>query len=248
MKSFDELLAEGAAVPVDGWDFSWFEGRATEERPPWGYATLLPPRIAAATAVLDIQTGGGEVFASALAAAPSRPPTAVATEAWPPNVALARARLGTVVETDGLPFPDESFDLVLSRHPIATDWPEIARVLRPGGTYLSQQVGAGSMHELTDALMGTRPVDDARDQARHAALARAAGLTVVDLRSATLRTEFLDVAAVVVYLRKVIWIVPGFTVREYRDRLRTLPLPFVAWSRRFLIEARKASEVAHEET
>jgi hypothetical protein len=31
---FEELVAEGAAVPLEGWDFSWFEGRATEERPP----------------------------------------------------------------------------------------------------------------------------------------------------------------------------------------------------------------------
>lgn len=37
-REFDALLAEGEAVPLDGWDFSWFTGRATEERPPWGYA------------------------------------------------------------------------------------------------------------------------------------------------------------------------------------------------------------------
>jgi hypothetical protein len=24
-------VAEGETVPVEGWDFSWFEGRATEE-------------------------------------------------------------------------------------------------------------------------------------------------------------------------------------------------------------------------
>jgi len=33
--TFEYLVAEGADVPVEGWDFSWFEGRATEERPPW---------------------------------------------------------------------------------------------------------------------------------------------------------------------------------------------------------------------
>jgi hypothetical protein len=31
--SADELIAEGGAVPVAGWDFSWFSGRAPEERP-----------------------------------------------------------------------------------------------------------------------------------------------------------------------------------------------------------------------
>ena len=67
--SFDDLLAEGSAVPVDGWDFSWFEGRATEERPPWGYARILAVRMGAladvpGAAALDLQTGGGEVLAT----------------------------------------------------------------------------------------------------------------------------------------------------------------------------------------
>ena len=31
-RTFTELIAEGDAVPVEGWDFSWFDGRATEER------------------------------------------------------------------------------------------------------------------------------------------------------------------------------------------------------------------------
>ena len=42
---FDELIAEGAAAPVAGWDFSWFDGRATEERPHWGYVRLLSEHI-----------------------------------------------------------------------------------------------------------------------------------------------------------------------------------------------------------
>jgi hypothetical protein len=41
--------------------------------------------------------------------------------------------------------------------------------------------------------------------------AEAAGLAVLDLRTAALEMRFYDVAAVIVFLRKVIWIVPGFT-------------------------------------
>jgi hypothetical protein len=29
-RSFDDLVAEGASVPVEGWDFSSFAGRASE--------------------------------------------------------------------------------------------------------------------------------------------------------------------------------------------------------------------------
>lgn len=52
----------------------------------------------------------------------------------------------------GLPFRTGLFDLVASRHPTVVVWPEIARVLAPGGGCLSQQVGAGSNRDLTDFL------------------------------------------------------------------------------------------------
>ena len=248
MRAFAELVAEGASVPVEGWDFSWFAGRATEQRPSWGYARLMGERMARAGRALDLQTGGGEV----LAGIPNPPAELVATEGWPPNAALARERLaplgGTVVEVgeaDDLPFPGGSFDLVVSRHPVVVRWDEVARVLAPAGTYFAQQVGAGSVRELTDFIMGPQPVSQARDPERARAAATEAGLTVVDLRSEALRMEFYDVAAVIVFLRKVIWTVPDFTVDAYLDRLRAMhdeierEGPFVAHSQRFLIEAHK---------
>src|SRR3954465_4350302 len=130
------LIAEGEAAPVEGWDFSWFSGRATEERPDWGYGRQLSDRLSRAEAALDVQTGGAEVYAEALGRAARRPGTVAATESWAPNLALARRRLqewgGEVAESadDGpLPFPDATFDLVSSRHPTRRRWDEIARVL-----------------------------------------------------------------------------------------------------------------------
>jgi SAM-dependent methyltransferase len=246
--SFEELLAEGEAAPVEGWDFSWFEGRATEERPSWGYSRLMGERMGAATAALDVQTGGGEV----LARIPQAPPLLAATESWPPNLEVARRNLRTlgasvveVADDAPIPFPDASFDLVVSRHPTVTLWYEIGRVLQPGGTYLSQQVGAGTVREVTDFMMGTQPVGDQRSAQRAAAEAERVGLEVLDLRHEALRMEFFDIAAVVHFLRKVIWIVPGFTVAAYRSRLADMHAlierrgSFVAHSQRFLIEARK---------
>lgn len=246
---FDQLVAEGADVPVAGWDFSWFEGRATEERPSWGYAKLIGRRMATATAGLDVQTGGGEVLASI----PRPPALLLATESWPPNVEIARrnlaplgARVVEVADTADLPFADGTFDLVVSRHPTVTLWDEIARVLLPGGSYLSQQVGPGTVYELSEFMLGPHVISESRSPKRHRALAEAAGLTVVGLREATLRMTFNDVAAVVHFLRKVPWIVPDFTVDGYRDRLAAMHAlitdqgPFVAHSTRFLIEARRA--------
>ena len=179
--TFDELVAEGAAAPVAGWDFSWFDGRASEERPSWGYLGLMSARMASVDAALDVQTGGGEV----LAAVARRPPLlAVAADSWPPpNGRWSRRTcdpLGVHVvaasENGGLPFRDATFDLVVSRHPIVTPWPEVARVLRPGGTYLSQQIGAGTNRELTDAIMSPQPVSGARDAHRAVAQRRQPGL------------------------------------------------------------------------
>lgn len=243
-------------MPAAGWDFSWFEGRATEERPPWGYARMLGERMAAmarqpGAAALDLQTGGGEVLASV----PAAPATLVATECWPPNIEVARhtlAPLGARVvpmasELDDLPFADASFDLVTSRHPVGVRWDEVARVLRPGGTYFSQDVGDGSVRELTEFMMGPMPERDGptRDPKWSVRGAERAGLDVVDVRGFRGRMEFGDIAAVVYFLRKVIWIVPGFTVTAYAGRLRALHEriescgPFAATSVRFLIEARK---------
>jgi SAM-dependent methyltransferase len=245
--TFERLLAEGGSVPLEGWDFSWFEGRATEERPRWGYSRLLGERMARAAAALDIQTGGGEV----LARIPHPPPVLVATESWPPNIDVARRNLrplGAAVvagDEDGLPFRGGSFGLVVSRHPIAVVWAEIARVLRPGGTYLSQQVGAGSNRELTDFMMGPQLVDPARSTQVAVAGAQAAGLVVAGLREQALRVVFYDVGAVVHFLRKVPWTVPGFTVDSYAEQLARMHRrirargPFVSHAQRFLIEARR---------
>ncbi len=83
-RTFDELVSEAAAAPIDGWDFSWLDGRATEQRPSWGYQRLMSQRWRPRRPALDIDTGGGEV----LAGAEPFPPTMVATESWPPNAAI----------------------------------------------------------------------------------------------------------------------------------------------------------------
>ncbi|NJC21076.1 SAM-dependent methyltransferase [Arthrobacter pigmenti] len=247
--SFEQLLAEGESADVEGWDFSWLDGRATEERPPWGYARLMGERMAQVQSSLDIQTGGGEV----LAMAPQVPKLAVATESYPPNVAKATELLhprGIAVVADldepPLPFANAAFDLVTSRHPATIWWDEIARVLKPGGSYLAQHVGPASVFELIEFFMGPQP--QAR-RGRHpddeAEAARAAGLDVVDLRQTRLCIEIFDVAAVIYLLRKVIWWVPGFTVEKYQQQLRMLhdriqrEGPFIAHSTRHLIDARR---------
>ncbi|MGA2521097.1 MAG: class I SAM-dependent methyltransferase, partial [Acidimicrobiales bacterium] len=147
--SCEALIEEAEAAPVEGWDFGWLDGRATEQRPSWGYSRLAAERAKDVASLLDLQTGGGEL----LSELPRLPPLTVATEGWEPNVRRAAQRLhplgASVVfaheDQPALPFGSGTFDLVVSRHPVTTWWDEVARVLRPGGRYLSQQVGPHTM-------------------------------------------------------------------------------------------------------
>jgi SAM-dependent methyltransferase len=240
MDRYDDLVDEAAAAPIKGWDFSWLDGRATEARPSWRYRDRVADRAATARAMLEIECGDGRLLASL----PHRPALTVATEAYQPGSGMLAAT------ADALPLRDATFDLVISRHPVVAHWDEIARVLAPGGTYFAQHVGPRSVAELGEWFVGAWPASDARTPERAEREAERVGLDVVDVRYEELPMTFDDVGAVVYFLRLVIWIVPGFTVDRFRDRLRALHDhiehhgPFRSTSTRFLIEARKRSATA----
>jgi hypothetical protein len=56
-RKFEDLVAEADAAPMEGWDFSWLDGRATEERPPWGYQRLLSERLPRVSAAMTRPSG-----------------------------------------------------------------------------------------------------------------------------------------------------------------------------------------------
>ncbi|MDF2785249.1 MAG: methyltransferase type 11 [Pantoea eucrina] len=72
-----------------------------------------------------------------------------------------------------------------------------------------------------------------------------AGLKVIELSTARCRMTFFDISAVVWILRKCVWWVPGFSVEKYYKELQAmdqkmrLSQPFVAYSTRHLIEAKR---------
>lgn len=102
-----------AARPFSGWDFGHIAdtGRMASAPLPWSYASRLLPFLRRARALLDLGTGGGE-FLSQLQ---PLPPHTCATEGYPSNLPLARARLtplGVAVQAVGddgsLPFADSA--------------------------------------------------------------------------------------------------------------------------------------------
>lgn len=83
---------------------------------------------------------------------------------------------------------DNKFDF-MNRPATMLNWSEIVRVLRHGGTYLSQRVGPGTDRELTDFLMASQSINSLRDPERATRDAQTAGLTIVNLRQESLRVE-----------------------------------------------------------
>jgi SAM-dependent methyltransferase len=235
--------------PFTGWDFAYLAGRLYEEQPPWDYLARAAARMDQATAVLDMDTGGGEKLLSLRSHWPAK---VVVTESYPPNLALVRSRLEplgvTVVdaelsETDPLPFADGEFDLVLNRHG-SFNSAEVARILRPGGVFLTQQVH-GLWAEALQARFGVKPPWPDATPERDVPLLTAAGLEVTDVQEWQGPFIFHDVGALVYFLKAAPWEVPEFSVARYADVLlemqaqldRGEPLAFRMWL--YIIEARK---------
>ena len=237
---FEELVGEAVGVPITGWEFAWLDGRTVGSELPWSYPDIARSLLRSAGSLLDLDTGGGEMLADL---APL-PPYTVAVESWTPNVPVARDRLtplGVSVVTE-LPSGEREFDVVLSRHGRlpATD---IARLLRPAGTLLSQQVGSDDMAELNAALGAPPPHPRPWNADVAVAALRAAGLQVDDVREERPVLTFRDIGAIVFQLRAVPWQVRDFSPRRYDRELRRLDEiirtegGFPVTTHRFLIRA-----------
>ena len=239
-QDYQRLVAEAVGVRLTGWEFAWLDGRAIGSEPSWSYPELARALLRRAGSLLDLDTGGGELLAEL---APL-PPHTVAVESWAPNTPVARDRLapfGVSVLTE-LPSGEEEFDVVLSRHgrlPVE----DIARLLRPGGTLLSQQVGSDDLAELNAALGAPPPSAQRWDAEVAVATLRAAGLEVTDVREEHPPLVFHDIGAVVYQLRAVPWQVRDFNPQRYDRELRRIDAlirtygQFTATAHRFLVSA-----------
>jgi hypothetical protein len=88
-KQFEELITEAERQPFESWDFSYVKDRMVEQPLPWDYLEAVGERLDDVSALLDLGTGGGEVFSQL---APF-PPRTFAAEEYAPNVPIAARRL-----------------------------------------------------------------------------------------------------------------------------------------------------------
>ncbi len=159
--NFDVLVDE--AFDFTGWDFSVFGERVAEGRTSWDYTAMVADAARNSTSMLDMGTGGGELLHQLLGELGDEAPTQISpTEAWTPNVPIARRLLEpsgvTVVpfsDDSELPFENAEFDLVLNKHE-AFDPAELKRILKPGSVFLTQQVGGRDLSAINIGSTTTR--------------------------------------------------------------------------------------------
>ena len=174
-----------------------------------------------ARSIVDLGTGGGEVLARIVTGVQGR---VVATEEWAVNAPIAAERLRplgvAVVRADSLrlPFADGAFDLVLDRHEALAP-SDVARVLAPGGTVITQQVGNDNWPEFSQFMETTVFPDHFNIYQRGFA---AAGLTIEDARWHEERVAFGSLGDMVYMLLVSPWSYPAFDTARDIDKLLAL--------------------------
>lgn len=219
----EEWLAEESIAHIHGWDFSHIIGRYAEESNlPWNYKEIIHSYLQDNHTLLDIDTGGGEFLLTL-----KHPHHLTsATEGYPPNVKLCEevlAPLGIdfheINNYTTMPFADNSFDVIINRHG-NYDISELYRTLKPGGIFITQQVGENNDREFVELLLpGTpKPFEgwNLRNQISHFTKQ---GFQILRQEEAFRPIRFFDVGALVWFARIIQWEFPEFSVENCYEQL-----------------------------
>lgn len=211
--------AEEQAANMKGWDFSYIQDRfqSFENDLPWDYQEVVKRYLKPQDKILDIDTGGGEILLS------FQHPyhlTAV-TEGFAPNVKLCEEKLGTmgirvceVTDYSGMPFEAGEFDMVINRHG-AYDVKELYRILKPGGLFITQQVGEENDRELVELLLpGSPKAFPGMNLQNQKAQFEKAGFEILMSDEAFQPIQFYDVGALVWFAKIIQWEFVDFSVER----------------------------------
>ncbi len=207
---------EEKLATIRGWDFSHLKGRWSDEEDqlPWSYKKTILKYLEPHMKLLDIDTGGGEFLLSL-----NHPyENTFVTEAFEPNFKLCNEKLsplGITVKnstTDSLPFDDNTFDIILNRHG-DLNASEFFRVLKPGGIFITQQVGAYNDREFIKLIspQSTITFPNQYLQAQSEKFEEV-GFEILEENEGYHPIKFYDVGALVWFAKIIEWEFKNFSV------------------------------------
>lgn len=216
-------LKEEEIAHIVGWDFSHINDRYEEEEDlPWDYDAIVRSYLKDEMKLLDYDTGGGEYLLSL-----NHPySNTSATEGYPPNVKLCEERLKPLGidirechDCSHIPFADETFDIVINRHG-DIDPKELYRILKEGGIFITEQVGAENDRDLVEMVL---PETEEPFPDQHLSIQeerfKEAGFRILKAEEAFRPIRFYDIGAFVWFARIIEWEFEGFSVDKCFDRL-----------------------------
>lgn len=215
--------AEEEIAYIHGWDFTHIDGRYGEEQElPWDYRAVIEKFLRPEMKLLDIDTGGGEFLLSL--GHPNE--NTAAMENYPPNIVLCKETLLPMGidfrpgdGKESYPFEAGRFDIVINRHG-DFNAEEIYRILKPGGLFITQQVGAENDRELVKLLCKEAAIPFPNQYLDTAAATfRKVGFRILRGEEAFCPIRFFDVGALVWFARIIMWEFPGFSVESHTDEL-----------------------------
>jgi SAM-dependent methyltransferase len=208
VEELEQIIRENGKL--EGWDFSRIN--TSRDPIPWDYSGIVRSYLKPKDKVLDIGTGGGEIFLS-LAANIGK---GIGIDNDPTMIETAKGNQSRLaihniefVEMNGsnLQLEANGFDVVLLRH-LRVNVSEIVRVLRPGGHFITQMVGKRSSKNILEAFgwtsdsFGTdwwQPVSELAQQFQEK------GCRIVAQGEYDVRYWFKDIASFLFWMTSVPW-------------------------------------------
>ena len=208
LAELEQIVRENGEL--EGWDFSRI---STDREPiPWDYPSVVRSYLKPTDRVLDIGTGGGEIF---LSLAPNigkgigidNNPAMIETAKG--NQSRLAARNIEFIEMNGnnLNFEANAFNVVLLRH-LRVYVGEILRVLQPDGYFITQMVGKRSSKNFLEAFGWTsdsfgsdwwQPVGELAEQFQEK------GCRIVAQGEYDVRYWFKDIASLMFWMMSIPW-------------------------------------------